>query len=194
MIFDYSGLDLPVHPGDTVYAVFDKEDRSGYEICEETIASILLSQDNTLQFVIEATVEEFGPDSQVFITREEAENYIKKLEASLPRHIELDYRNCREWFDPKYYLPADSRDVLITTLSPLDKEPDHSIYGYYIRESDILPEGFYLLPPSAFDNNYDIIEESLTKENAVRIPDERIYAWRDMEDPVKCIYNGIPLK
>ena len=188
---DYTKLDLPLHPGDTIYSV--SEDDGGYRIFENTVASVVISQDNTMQFIIDSFVEEFGPEYQLFATRAEAEKYVSELQASLPRHIEPE--DTYTWYRPHIWLPDTSMEVILTLVTPPEYKPDRSIYAFFVRAEDsILPEGFYSISPSAYDENFDIQVDRLTAENTKRIPDDRVFAWKDIDAATSFVSDSLPVK
>lgn len=191
MTINYEKLDLPLYPGDTVYYV--GEEHYEYDIMECKIKSIVISEDKTLQFIIDCAVESFGDKDQVFPTREEAEDYINSLRESFPRHIRIEYSNSEEWRKPEFYLPEQSMEVLLTLNAEQGDDPDRCIHAFFIRDNGFLCEGFYLISPSAYDKNYNIDENQLKESNTKHIPIECIFAWRAMQNPTHYAYKCPPL-
>ena len=188
---DHTKLDLPLHPGDTVFSVCEEDGK--YSIFEVTVSSVIISHDNTMQFIIDTFVEEFGPKYQVFPTKEEAEQFISQLQASIPRHIKPDL--LRDWYCPRIWLPHTSMEVILTLTKPPENEPDHSIFAFFVREGESkLSEGFYIVSPSAFDKNFNIHVDLLNAENTMRIPDDCIYAWEKMGFVASYVNDSLPLK
>ena len=188
---DCAKLDLPLHPGDIVFCVSENDGQ--YEIYEETVASVVISQDNTMQFIIDSYVEEFGPLYQIFPTRAEAENYVSELQASLPRRITP--KDTSFWYSPNIWLPVASMEVILTLLTPPEYKPDRSIYAYYVRGGEcMLPDGFYIISPSAYDENFDIQVDRLNVTNTERVPDDRIFAWKDIDEATSYVSHSLPLK
>lgn len=195
MTVDYSKLELPLYPGDTIYTVYDGNDDEGdYIILDSKIDKIVISKDNTVQFVVDSFVEDFNPARRNFATKEEAEAYIERLRASLPRHIKRGYvDDYSKWHKPQYYLPEETVEVLLTVLTQGENEPGQAIHAFFIR-NDTLLEGFYLVSPSAYDEGFVFSVERLDSTNTVRIPDDRVFAWRYVVNaPTSSVYEGPPL-
>ena len=188
---DYSKLDLPLRPGDTIYSV--SEDDEQYKIFENRVASVVISQDNTMQFIIDSFVEEFGPEYRLFPTRTDAEKYVSELQSSLPRHTKPE--DSITWYCPRIWRPATSMEVTLTLVPVNENGRKRRRNAFFVRDGEgILSEGFYIISPSAYDENFDIQVGRLDAENTKRIPDDLVFAWKDTDSAAVFVSKSLPLK
>ena len=194
----YEDISLPFHPGDKFFYVYDDLDgRLAIDECH--ITGVFLSEDGSIQFVIDDSVEDFGPKYQNFRTREEAEEFIEKLKASYPRHIEMNCYNSEKWFSPKYYLPEKTMNsVLSLNFSDeeidADSKTEKSLHALFVREGDCsLPEGFYVVSPVGYDDKFDIDVAVLNEENTRNIPMDRIVGWMSFPEPAHSVCDNPPM-
>ena len=103
----------------------------------------------------------------------------------------MDYDKSREWFSPEFYLPDDSRMVLLTVEIGEHKK---SLGTFFVREKDsVLPEGFYLVSPEVYDEEYQVDMKNLIHENTRLIPMEIITGWKDFPSSATWVSSYPPM-
>ena len=168
LAFDHKNLDLPVHPGDTVYWI---DEKAGWAVEETTASSVILTEDRLLLTrPDDSTPGEIG--ESYFLTREEAVSYADGIRPEGPYVFEYETEKwlpadlfIPNWYGWKYIRTIDEDGDEIITSAYFDNGEGFvsangagPVVGFFDGEQ-FDPEEIEVIAWTDFNNDWDALDD-----------------------------------